>query len=183
MRDVGLAHGLVDNKVCAVDDTWSGLRFVYRLTDRPAVTAGRGAKLRADEALRSARARERRDCGVRPVGEPDARVRRQPVQQPDRGAVVGQHRGDEPLEAVVERGRPRAGGRGAVPMPRCCQASSTVTAISASVLPGAPVVAGDGDDLVPVERDERFPAVVVDVGEPHEHPRGTVAWIGEKNRR
>jgi hypothetical protein len=36
VRDVGLAHGLVDNKVCAVDDTWSGLRFVYRLKDRPA---------------------------------------------------------------------------------------------------------------------------------------------------
>jgi hypothetical protein len=34
VRDVGLAHGLVDNKVCAVDDTWSGLRFVYRLRDR-----------------------------------------------------------------------------------------------------------------------------------------------------
>ena len=39
VRDVGLAHGLVDNKVCAVDDTWSGLRFVYRLEDRPAATA------------------------------------------------------------------------------------------------------------------------------------------------
>jgi len=36
VREVGLAHGLVDNKVCAVDDTWSGLRFVYRLKDRPA---------------------------------------------------------------------------------------------------------------------------------------------------
>jgi len=35
VRDVGLAHGLVDNKVCAVDETWSGLRFVYRLSDRP----------------------------------------------------------------------------------------------------------------------------------------------------
>ena len=35
VREVGLAHGLVDNKVCAVDDTWSGLRFVYRLSDRP----------------------------------------------------------------------------------------------------------------------------------------------------
>jgi hypothetical protein len=35
VREVGLAHGLVDNKVCAVDDTWSGLRFVYRLRDRP----------------------------------------------------------------------------------------------------------------------------------------------------
>jgi hypothetical protein len=38
VRDVGLANGLVDNKVCAVDDTWSGLRFVYRLVDRPART-------------------------------------------------------------------------------------------------------------------------------------------------
>jgi hypothetical protein len=35
VREVGLAHGLVDNKVCAVDETWSGLRFVYRLSDRP----------------------------------------------------------------------------------------------------------------------------------------------------
>ena len=37
VREVGLAHGLVDNKVCAVDETWSGLRFVYRLSDRPKV--------------------------------------------------------------------------------------------------------------------------------------------------
>jgi hypothetical protein len=35
VRELGLAHGLVDNKVCAVDDTWSGLRFVYRVSDRP----------------------------------------------------------------------------------------------------------------------------------------------------
>jgi hypothetical protein len=33
-RDYGLAHGLVDIKVCAVDETWSGLAFVRRLTDR-----------------------------------------------------------------------------------------------------------------------------------------------------
>jgi hypothetical protein len=36
VRDAGLAAGLVDNKVCAIDETWSGLRFVYRLADRPA---------------------------------------------------------------------------------------------------------------------------------------------------
>ena len=36
VRGAGLAAGLVDNKVCAVDDDWSGLRFVYRLDDRPA---------------------------------------------------------------------------------------------------------------------------------------------------
>jgi hypothetical protein len=34
VRAHGLAAGLVDNKVCAVDETWSGLRFVYRLKDR-----------------------------------------------------------------------------------------------------------------------------------------------------
>jgi hypothetical protein len=34
VREVGLAAGLVDNKVCAIDETWSGLRFVYRLADR-----------------------------------------------------------------------------------------------------------------------------------------------------
>jgi hypothetical protein len=34
VRDVGLTAGLVDNKVCAVDETWSGLRFVVRLRDR-----------------------------------------------------------------------------------------------------------------------------------------------------
>ncbi len=35
VRELGLAAGLVDNKVCAIDATWSGLRFVYRLADRP----------------------------------------------------------------------------------------------------------------------------------------------------
>jgi hypothetical protein len=34
VRELGLAGGLVDNKVCAIDATWSGLRFVYRLADR-----------------------------------------------------------------------------------------------------------------------------------------------------
>ena len=36
VRAVGLGAGLVDNKVCAIDATWSGLRFVYRVEDRPA---------------------------------------------------------------------------------------------------------------------------------------------------
>jgi len=35
VREIGLEAGLVDNKVCAVDETWSGLRFVIRLKDRP----------------------------------------------------------------------------------------------------------------------------------------------------
>jgi len=34
VREVGLAAGLVDVKVCAVDETWSGLKFVRRLADR-----------------------------------------------------------------------------------------------------------------------------------------------------
>lgn len=34
VRDIGLANGLVDVKVAAVDANWSGLKFVYRLKDR-----------------------------------------------------------------------------------------------------------------------------------------------------
>jgi len=34
VRDVGLATGVVDVKVAAVDATWSGLKFVRRLRDR-----------------------------------------------------------------------------------------------------------------------------------------------------
>ena len=34
VRAFGLASGLVDVKVCAVDDVWSGLKFVRRLKDR-----------------------------------------------------------------------------------------------------------------------------------------------------
>jgi hypothetical protein len=34
VREIGLKHGLVDVKVCAVDDVWSGLKFMFRLKDR-----------------------------------------------------------------------------------------------------------------------------------------------------
>ncbi len=34
VRDFGLRAGLVDIKICAIDDTWSGLKFVRRLKDR-----------------------------------------------------------------------------------------------------------------------------------------------------
>ena len=34
IRDFGLLEGLVDVKVCAVDEIWSGLKFVYRTKDR-----------------------------------------------------------------------------------------------------------------------------------------------------
>ena len=39
VRDHGLAAGMVDVKVCAVDAVWSGLKFVYRLSDRPNVSS------------------------------------------------------------------------------------------------------------------------------------------------
>jgi len=35
VRELGLSEGLVDVKVCAVDEVWSGLKFVFRLKDRP----------------------------------------------------------------------------------------------------------------------------------------------------
>ena len=34
VRDIGLAAGLVDVKVCAVTEVWSGLKFVRRVKDR-----------------------------------------------------------------------------------------------------------------------------------------------------
>ena len=34
VREYGLGAGLVDVKICAVDETWSGLKFVRRLRDR-----------------------------------------------------------------------------------------------------------------------------------------------------
>jgi hypothetical protein len=41
VRRLGLATGLVDNKVCAIDPIWSGLRLVVRLRDRPGGAATR----------------------------------------------------------------------------------------------------------------------------------------------
>jgi hypothetical protein len=35
VQEVGLGAGLVDNKVCAIDETWSGVRFVLRRSERP----------------------------------------------------------------------------------------------------------------------------------------------------
>ena len=34
VQRLGLKAGLVDVKICAIDDVWSGLKFVYRLKDR-----------------------------------------------------------------------------------------------------------------------------------------------------
>ncbi|MCE9596204.1 MAG: DUF3052 domain-containing protein [Planctomycetes bacterium] len=35
VQRTGLELGLVDNKVCAIDDDWTGLRFVIRRENRP----------------------------------------------------------------------------------------------------------------------------------------------------
>ena len=34
VQEIGLAHGLVDNKSCSIDERWQALRFVYRVRDR-----------------------------------------------------------------------------------------------------------------------------------------------------
>jgi hypothetical protein len=39
VRDVALPLGLVDNKVCAIDQTWSGLRVVWRRERRGSLPA------------------------------------------------------------------------------------------------------------------------------------------------
>jgi hypothetical protein len=49
VREFGLGAGLVDNKVCAVDAVWSGLRFVVRLADR----AGWPGAVRAEREERT----------------------------------------------------------------------------------------------------------------------------------
>ncbi|HKP36996.1 MAG TPA: hypothetical protein VJT71_09060 [Pyrinomonadaceae bacterium] len=38
VQAIGLAAGLVDVKICAVDEVWSGLKFVYRVKDRSRLT-------------------------------------------------------------------------------------------------------------------------------------------------
>lgn len=46
VRSTGLAAGLVDIKICAVTDIWSGLKFVRRLIDRPPSTSkGRSSQV------------------------------------------------------------------------------------------------------------------------------------------
>jgi hypothetical protein len=44
VRERGLAAGIVDIKVCAVDQDWSGLKFVFRLKDRPAIAQKKASK-------------------------------------------------------------------------------------------------------------------------------------------
>ncbi len=37
VQAIGLSAGLVDVKICAIDEVWSGLKFVFRLKDRKAL--------------------------------------------------------------------------------------------------------------------------------------------------
>jgi hypothetical protein len=43
VQRTGLDSGLVDVKICAIDDTWSGLKFVYRVKDRKRIEESRRA--------------------------------------------------------------------------------------------------------------------------------------------
>jgi len=43
LREDFLPTGWVDNKVCAIDETWSGLRFVLRKENRPKKAAAKAA--------------------------------------------------------------------------------------------------------------------------------------------
>lgn len=40
VRSSGLAAGVVDIKIAAIDEHWSGLKFMFRLKDRPTLRAG-----------------------------------------------------------------------------------------------------------------------------------------------
>jgi glutaredoxin len=44
VRQMGLRAGLVDVKVCAINEDWSGLKFMFRVADRPMEGARRRAK-------------------------------------------------------------------------------------------------------------------------------------------
>jgi hypothetical protein len=52
VRALALETGLVDNKVCAIDETWSGLRNVVRLADRPKVRREKSTPLARKTARR-----------------------------------------------------------------------------------------------------------------------------------
>lgn len=54
VREVALAGGLVDIKVCAVDAVWSGLKLVVPVKDRPAASRRR----KAPPIVRAGKARE-----------------------------------------------------------------------------------------------------------------------------
>jgi hypothetical protein len=44
VQRIGLDAGLVDVKICAIDEVWSGLKFVFRLKDRVPQKSTKGTK-------------------------------------------------------------------------------------------------------------------------------------------
>ncbi len=54
LREEFLPTGWVDNKVCAIDETWSGLRFVLRVERRPKKTAPAAKPAKLVKAKRGA---------------------------------------------------------------------------------------------------------------------------------
>jgi hypothetical protein len=52
VRRLALDGGMVDIKVCAVDDVWSALALVFRVADRPGIAAARALRERATGARR-----------------------------------------------------------------------------------------------------------------------------------
>lgn len=57
VRRIGLVAGLVDVKVCAVNEVWSGLKFVIRVKDRPGTPEPRKSKRVALGPARAERSR------------------------------------------------------------------------------------------------------------------------------
>ena len=86
VQAIGLGSGLVDTKICAINETWSGLKFVFRLKDRDDV-------LRLDAGEREAL--------LRRLAEEPPRERR--VEIESEAAGVGR-------DGMLERAM-RAGGR------------------------------------------------------------------------
>jgi hypothetical protein len=55
VRKVALERSLVDNKVCAIDDTWSGLRLVIRVADREKIASTKAKPAKSKRARPSRR--------------------------------------------------------------------------------------------------------------------------------
>jgi hypothetical protein len=49
VREIGLKEGLVDVKVCAIDEVWSGLKFVRRLENRAGKSRSRKVKVQTSK--------------------------------------------------------------------------------------------------------------------------------------
>lgn len=65
IRAIALPTGLVDNKVCAIDETWSGLRLVIRKENRttpdaPSKTVSRGPSVKPVAKTTSPRSKRAR---------------------------------------------------------------------------------------------------------------------------